>query len=55
MKTILVTGSEGFVGSHLIKALGETSYEIVATCLPQLIPKKGKYVALDILNLDLVI
>jgi GDP-4-dehydro-6-deoxy-D-mannose reductase len=55
MTTILVTGSEGFVGSHLIKALGESSYEVVATCLPQLIPKKGKYVALDILNLDLVV
>lgn len=55
MTTILVTGSEGFVGSHLIKALGESSYEVVATCLPQLIPRKGKYVALDILNLDLVV
>ncbi len=55
MKTILVTGSEGFVGSHLIKALGEPEYKVVAACLPQLIPKKGKYVALDILNLDLAI
>lgn len=55
MKTVLVTGSEGFVGSHLIKVLGEKGYKIVATCLPQLIPKKGKYVALDILNLDLAI
>ncbi|MGB7055082.1 MAG: GDP-mannose 4,6-dehydratase [bacterium] len=55
MTTILVTGSEGFVGSHLIKALGESSYEVVATCLPQLIPRKGKYVALDILSLDLVV
>lgn len=55
MKTVLVTGSEGFVGSHLIKALDESKYEIVATCLPQLLPKKGKYVALDILNLDLTV
>jgi GDP-4-dehydro-6-deoxy-D-mannose reductase len=55
MNTILVTGSEGFVGSHLIKALDESSYEVVATCLPQLIPKKGKYIALDILNLDLAV
>ena len=55
MKTVLVTGSEGFVGSHLIKALDESNYEIVATCLPQLLPKKGKYVALDILNLDLTV
>ena len=55
MKKILVTGSEGFVGSHLIKALSESSFEVVATCLPQLIPKKGKYVALDVLNLDFVV
>ncbi|UCD06685.1 MAG: GDP-mannose 4,6-dehydratase [candidate division WOR-3 bacterium] len=55
MKTVLVTGSEGFVGSHLIKALDESKYEIVATCLPQLLPKKGEYVALDILNLDLTV
>lgn len=55
MKTILVTGSEGFVGSHLIKALDESSYNVVATCLPQLIPKKGHYVPVDILNLDLTI
>jgi len=55
MKTVIVTGSEGFVGSHLIKALDASKYEIVPTCLPQLLPKKGKYVALDILNLDLTI
>ncbi len=55
MKTILVTGSEGFVGSHLIKALDESKYKVVATCLPQLLPKKGQYIALDILNLDLTI
>ena len=55
MKTILVTGSEGFVGSHLIKALVEAGYEVIPTCLPQLIPKKGKYIALDIRNLDLVV
>lgn len=55
MKRLLVTGSEGFVGSNLIKALDESKYEIVATCLPQLIPKRGKYVALDILDLDLTI
>lgn len=55
MKTLLVTGSEGFAGSHLIKALDTAKYDVVATCLPQLIPKKGKYVALDILNLDLTL
>ena len=55
MKKILVTGSEGFVGSHLIKALEESSFEVVAACLPQLIPKKGKYIPLDVLNLDLTV
>ena len=55
MRTILVTGSEGFAGSHLIKALDRSKYEIVAACFPQLIPKKGKYVALDIMDLDLTI
>jgi GDP-4-dehydro-6-deoxy-D-mannose reductase len=55
MKKILVTGSEGFVGSHLIKALRDASFDVVAVCMPQLIPKKGKYIALDILSLDLTI
>jgi len=55
MKTVLVTGSEGFVGSHLIKALDRLKYEVVPACLPQLLPKKGKYVPLDVLNLDLAI
>ncbi len=52
MKKILVTGSEGFVGSHLIKVLEESNIDLVATCLPQLTPRKGQYVPLDILNLD---
>ncbi len=55
MRTLLVTGSEGFAGSHLIKTLDRSKYEIVAACFPQLIPKKGKYVALDIMDLDLTI
>lgn len=53
MKTILLTGSEGFVGTHLIKALGEESYDIVATCYPSLLPKKGDYIPLDILDLEM--
>ena len=53
MKTILVTGSEGFVGSHLLKALGEGLNKIVATSYPLLIPKEGTYVPLDIMNLDM--
>ncbi len=53
MKTILVTGSEGFVGSHLIKALKEGLNRVVATAYPLLIPKEGSYVPLDIVNLDM--
>lgn len=52
MKVILVTGSEGFVGSHLIKTLRELSYEIVPTCYPPMLPKGEKYVPLDLLNVD---
>jgi len=50
MKTILVTGSEGFVGSHLIKILKETLDKVVPVCYPLLRPKRGKYVSLDIIN-----
>jgi GDP-4-dehydro-6-deoxy-D-mannose reductase len=50
MKVILVTGSEGFVGSHLITTLGESPYEIVPTCYPPLLPKGSGYVPLDLLN-----
>ena len=53
MKKILITGSEGFVGTHLTKVLGETSYEIILTCHPLLRPPKGDYVPLDILNLEM--
>lgn len=52
MKKILITGSEGFVGSQLIQTLSESSYDIVPTCYPLLLPKDGKYIPLDILNLD---
>jgi GDP-4-dehydro-6-deoxy-D-mannose reductase len=52
-RTILITGSEGFVGGHLIKVLEEESFEIVATCYPSLLPKKGDYVSLDIMNLEM--
>jgi GDP-4-dehydro-6-deoxy-D-mannose reductase len=53
MKTILVTGSEGFVGSHLIMALKESLDKIVATAYPLAIPKDGFYVPLDIMNLEM--
>lgn len=53
MKTVLVTGSEGFVGTHLIESLKD-AYEVVPSCYPLLLPKKGHYIALDILNLEMV-
>jgi nucleoside-diphosphate-sugar epimerase len=53
MKTILVTGSEGFVGSHLIKTLKEGLHKLVATSYPLTIPKEGSYVPLDIMNLEM--
>jgi GDP-4-dehydro-6-deoxy-D-mannose reductase len=52
MKTILITGSEGFVGSHLLKAMKEKLYKIVPTCYPLLVPKDGKYISMDIFNLE---
>jgi NAD dependent epimerase/dehydratase len=33
MKTILVTGSEGFIGSHLVESLVEKGYSVKAFCL----------------------
>ncbi len=54
MNRILITGAEGFVGSHLMKALSETLNMIVPTCFPLLKPKRGKYVSLDIMNIDMV-
>ncbi len=53
MKTVLITGSEGFVGSYLLSALKEDLYKLVPTSHPKLIPKKGEYVPLDILNLEM--
>ena len=53
MKVILVTGSEGFVGSQFIRALKEGLFKIVATCYPLLTPKTGELVPLDILNLEM--
>jgi GDP-4-dehydro-6-deoxy-D-mannose reductase len=53
MKTILLTGSEGFVGSYLLKLLKETLNKIVPVCYPLLRPKRGKYFPLDIMNLEM--
>ncbi|MEO0095551.1 MAG: GDP-mannose 4,6-dehydratase [candidate division WOR-3 bacterium] len=54
MNRILITGAEGFVGSHLIKILKETLDIVIPTCFPPLRPKHGKYIDLDIMNLDMV-
>ncbi|MCX7995203.1 MAG: NAD-dependent epimerase/dehydratase family protein, partial [candidate division WOR-3 bacterium] len=54
MNRILITGAEGFVGSHLIKILRETLDLIIPTCYPPLRPKQGKYIDMDILNFDMV-
>lgn len=54
MKTILITGAEGFVGSHLTKALKEVLYKIVPTSYPLLLPKEGKYIPMDILSLEMI-
>lgn len=53
MKTILLTGSEGFVGSYLLKELKETLDRIVPACYPLLRPKRGRYVPLDIMSLEM--
>lgn len=53
MKTVLITGSEGFVGTHLVKALKEGLHKLVATSYPLLMPKEGSYIPLDIMNLDM--
>lgn len=53
MKTILVTGSEGFVGSHLVKTLKEELHKLIATSYPLMIPKEGSYVPLDIMSLEM--
>lgn len=54
MNRILVTGAEGFVGSHLIKILKESLNIIIPTCFPLLKPKRGKFISLDITNIDMV-
>ncbi|HEC78578.1 MAG TPA: NAD-dependent epimerase/dehydratase family protein [candidate division WOR-3 bacterium] len=54
MKVILVTGSEGFVGSHLVKALKEDLFKIIPTCYPLLASKVESCIPLDILNLEMV-
>lgn len=54
MNRILVTGAEGFVGSHLIKILKESLNIIIPTCFPLLKPKHGKFINLDITNIDMV-
>jgi GDP-4-dehydro-6-deoxy-D-mannose reductase len=53
MKIVLITGSEGFVGSHLVDILQEDLYKVVPTCYPLLMPKNRTCIPLDILNREL--
>jgi len=53
-KSVLVTGSEGFAGSHLIKVLQEALYKVEPTCRPLTASKNDKCIPLDILNLEMV-
>jgi len=50
LKTILITGSEGFAGSHLTKVLHETLYKVYCTCRPLAATKREGCIPLDILN-----
>lgn len=55
MKVVLITGSEGFVGSHLVDTLQEDLYKIVPTCYPLTMPKNRTCIPLDILNREITI
>ncbi len=54
MKVVLVTGSEGFVGTHLKNLLQENLYRVIPTCYPLLVPKSGNYLALEITSAEMV-
>jgi GDP-4-dehydro-6-deoxy-D-mannose reductase len=49
-KTVLITGSEGFAGQHLIKVLKEKLYVVEPTCRPLTASKDDSCIPLDILN-----
>ncbi|MBN2620227.1 GDP-mannose 4,6-dehydratase [candidate division WOR-3 bacterium] len=53
-KTVLITGSEGFVGSHLTKALQEALYKVECTCRPLTATKREACIPLDILNYEMI-
>lgn len=50
LKTVLITGSEGFAGSHLSRVLQEALYRVVNTCRPLTATKREGCIPLDILN-----
>jgi GDP-4-dehydro-6-deoxy-D-mannose reductase len=50
LQTVLITGSEGFAGSHLTKALKEALYKVEGTCRPLTATKREDCIPLDILN-----
>ena len=53
-KTVLITGSEGFAGSYLCKALQEALYKVIRTCRPLAATKREHCIPLDILNHEMV-
>lgn len=54
LKTVLMTGSEGFAGSYLTKVLQEALYRVEGTCRPLTATKREGCIPLDILNYEMV-
>jgi GDP-4-dehydro-6-deoxy-D-mannose reductase len=50
LKTILITGCEGFAGSYLCKILQEALYKVYGTCRPLTATMRDECIPLDILN-----
>ncbi len=55
MKTILITGAEGFVGTIFYSLLAEEGFRVYGTYLPSLKIKRKNYYPCDILSFDSVL
>ena len=58
MKTILVTGGAGYIGSAAVKALIEKGYNVIVVDnlskgIKSLVDKKAKFYELDLISKDL--